>query len=33
MILGYEMNAQSSAYNKVNYKNASFIPDEEQGFR
>ena len=27
MILGYEMNAQSSAYNKVNYKNASFIPD------
>jgi hypothetical protein len=33
MVLGYEMNAQASEYNRVNYKNASFIPEEEEGFR
>ena len=33
MVLGYEMNAQASEYNRVNFKNASFIPEEEEGFR
>ena len=33
MILTYEMNIKTSEYNRVNYSNASFLPEEEQGFR
>ena len=33
MILGYEMNAKNSEYNKVNYKNASFLPEDVSGFK
>lgn len=33
MILTYEMNYNDSEYNRVNYSNASFLPEEEVGFR
>ena len=33
MILTYEMNYNNSEYNHVNYSNASFLPEEEVGFR
>lgn len=32
LVLGYEMNFKESEYSRVNYKNASFIPEEEKGF-
>lgn len=32
LVLGYQMNVEASEYNRVNYKNASFIPEEEAGF-
>lgn len=33
MIIWYEMNVKHSEYNRVNYKNASFLPEDDRGFR
>lgn len=32
MFLWYEMNVQKSEYNRVNYKNASFLPEDDKAF-
>ena len=33
LVLNYEYSSKDSEYNRVNYKNASFIPDDEKGLR
>lgn len=33
LLLAYEFNAKASEYNRVNYRNASFLPEEEKGFK
>lgn len=33
LLFYYELSSKNSEYNRVNYKNASFLPEEESGFR
>jgi drug/metabolite transporter (DMT)-like permease len=33
LLFYYELNSKNSEYNRVNYKNASFLPEGETGFR
>jgi hypothetical protein len=33
LTFGYWLNSKNSEYNRVNFKNASFLPEEEQGFK
>lgn len=33
LTFSYEINSKNSEYNRVNFKNASFLPEEETGFK
>jgi glucan phosphoethanolaminetransferase (alkaline phosphatase superfamily) len=33
LTFAYELNSKNSEYNRVNLKNASFLPEEERGFK